>query len=82
METVKSLNITCHHKGTVVTVEGPRFSTRAESKLFKSWGADVINMTTVPEVALANEVGLPYAAIAMPTDYDSWKEDEDHVSSF
>ncbi|KAJ8018529.1 S-methyl-5'-thioadenosine phosphorylase [Holothuria leucospilota] len=79
VETVKSLNISCHHKGTVVTIEGPRFSTRAESKLFKSWGADVINMTTVPEVVLANEMGLPYAAIAMPTDYDSWKEDEDHV---
>ena len=71
----------CHHRhGTVVTIEGPRFSTRAESRMFQAWGADVINMTTAPECILANEVGVPYAAIAMSTDYDCWKEDEDPVS--
>lgn len=47
----KELNIKCHSTGTCVTIEGPRFSSRAESKLFKSWGGDVINMTTVPEVS-------------------------------
>ncbi|PIK50153.1 hypothetical protein BSL78_12951 [Apostichopus japonicus] len=64
----------------MVTIEGPRFSSRAESIMFRSWQGDVINMTTVPEVVLANELGLPYAAIAMATDYDSWREDpQDHV---
>ena len=48
-------------KGTAITIEGPRFSSRAESKLFQSWGADVINMTTVPEVVLAKELGMSYA---------------------
>jgi len=61
--------------GTVVTIEGPRFSSYAESILFKSWGATVINMTLVPEVVLANELGLPYASIAMVTDYDCWKNE-------
>lgn len=69
-----------HEKGTVVTIEGPRFSTRAESKMFRLWGADLINMSTAPEAILANEAGIPYAAIAMSTDYDSWKEDEEPVS--
>ncbi|MBU8910130.1 MAG: S-methyl-5'-thioadenosine phosphorylase, partial [Desulfobacterales bacterium] len=54
----------------------PRFSTVAESKMFKIWGADVINMSTAPEAMLANEAGIPYAAVAMSTDYDCWKEDE------
>jgi len=53
---------------------GPRFSSKAESHMFRLWGADVVNMTTVPEVVLAKEAGLSYAAIAMPTDYDCWKE--------
>jgi 5'-methylthioadenosine phosphorylase len=70
-----------HHKiGTVVTIEGPRFSTRAESMMFRSWGADVINMSVAPECALANEAGIPYAAVAMSTDYDCWKTDEEAVS--
>ncbi|XP_071843180.1 S-methyl-5'-thioadenosine phosphorylase-like isoform X1 [Apostichopus japonicus] len=80
IKTVKSLKLPCHEKGTMVTIEGPRFSSRAESIMFRSWQGDVINMTTVPEVVLANELGLPYAAIAMATDYDSWREDpQDHV---
>ena len=66
------------HKGkTLVTIEGPRFSTRAESKMFISWGADIINMTVATEAALAKEAGIPYSVIAMSTDYDCWKEDED-----
>ncbi len=69
-----------HSKGTMVTIEGPRFSTRAESELFRRWGADVINMTTVPEVVLAREAGICYAAIAMSTDYDCWKQDDEAVT--
>lgn len=64
---------------TVITIEGPRFSTRAESNLFRSWGADIINMSTCPEVILANELGIPYQTIAMATDYDCWKTDEPPV---
>jgi len=73
-------SIAYHPKGTMVTIEGPRFSTRAESELFRSWHCDVINMTTVPEVVLAREAGICYAAIAMSTDYDCWKTDEAHVT--
>uniref|UniRef100_A0A8C7YCJ9 Nucleoside phosphorylase domain-containing protein n=1 Tax=Oryzias sinensis TaxID=183150 RepID=A0A8C7YCJ9_9TELE len=65
----------------MLTIEGPRFSSRAESLMFRQWGADVINMTTVPEVVLAKEAGLCYASIAMATDYDCWKEHEEAVSA-
>jgi 5'-methylthioadenosine phosphorylase len=75
-ETAESLGLSAHNGGTVVTIEGPRFSTRAESKMFRIWGADVINMSTAPEAILANEAKIPYAAVAMSTDYDCWKEDE------
>jgi 5'-methylthioadenosine phosphorylase len=76
----KRLGISHHPSGTVVTIEGPRFSTKAESHLFRNWGCDVINMTTVPEVTLAREAGLCYATIAMSTDYDCWHETEEHVT--
>jgi 5'-methylthioadenosine phosphorylase len=76
----EELGITHHKKGTVVTIEGARFSTRAESRMFRIWGADIINMSTAPEAILANEAGIPYAAVAMSTDYDCWKEDEEAVS--
>jgi len=79
-ESAKELNLPVHMGGTVVTIEGPRFSTKAESKMFRLWGADVINMSTAPEAMLANEAKLPYAAVAMSTDYDCWKEDEAPVS--
>jgi 5'-methylthioadenosine phosphorylase len=72
----KEIKQKVHSKGTVITIEGPRFSTRAESKMFRIWGADVINMSIAPECILANEAGIEYAAIAMSTDYDSWAEDE------
>jgi 5'-methylthioadenosine phosphorylase len=69
-----------HTKGTVVSIEGPRFSSRAESNMFRMWGGDVINMTTAPEVILANELEIPYVAIAISTDYDCWKLDEEAVT--
>lgn len=76
----RELGPAIHPNGCIITIEGPRFSTRAESRMFRSWGGDMINMSTAPECALANELGIPYAAIAMATDYDSWKEDEIPVS--
>jgi 5'-methylthioadenosine phosphorylase len=76
----QALSLTMHPNGCVVTIEGPRFSTVAESKMFQMWGADVINMSTAPEAMLAKEAELPYAAIAMSTDYDCWKTDEEPVT--
>ena len=80
IESADSLGLKVHRDGTVITIEGPRFSTRAESKMFRMWGADIINMSVAPEAILANELGIPYAVIAMSTDYDCWKEDEAPVS--
>ena len=80
IEGATELNLKFHKKGTVITIEGPRFSTRAESEMFRIWGADVINMSIAPETILANEAGIPYAAIAMSTDYDCWKDDEAPVT--
>lgn len=80
IEAAGEIGMDIHEQGTVITIEGPRFSTRAESKMFRSWGADVINMSIAPEAILANELGIPYAAVAMSTDYDSWKTDEDPVT--
>lgn len=74
-ETSNKLGFRSHDKGTIVTIEGPRFSTRAESKLWQLWNADVINMSTVPECVLAREAGLCYSVICMATDYDCFKED-------
>ena len=76
----QELGIAHHTKGTVVTIEGPRFSTRAESNMFRLWGADVINMSVAPEAILAGEAGIPYASVAMSTDYDCWKTDEAPVT--
>ena len=78
-QTADELGFKNHEKGTVVTIEGPRFSTRTESVMFRQWGGDVINMSTVPEVVLAREAGICYAAIAMSTDYDCWHETEADV---
>lgn len=80
IESARELNITCHETGTVITIEGPRFSTKAESHMFRAWGADVINMSIAPECILANELKIPYAAVAMSTDYDCWKEGEEPVT--
>ena len=74
LKTAKELKIPVHDKGTYVCIQGPRFSTRAESKLFRSWGVDVIGMTLYPEVVLAREAEICYVSIAMITDYDVWAE--------
>ncbi|MCP3732682.1 S-methyl-5'-thioadenosine phosphorylase [Sphingomonas sp. MG17] len=68
-----------HRGGTYLAMEGPQFSTRAESHLYRSWGCDVIGMTAMPEAKLAREAELPYALVGMVTDYDCWREEEDAV---
>jgi len=65
-------HIPLHRGGTYLAMEGPQFSTLAESKLYRAWGCDVIGMTNMPEAKLAREAELCYAAVAMVTDYDSW----------
>ncbi len=80
IESCREIGLSFHNKGCVVTIEGPRFSTFAESKMFRMLGADVINMSIAPEAILAKEIGIEYAAIAMSTDYDCWKQDEEPVS--
>jgi 5'-methylthioadenosine phosphorylase len=69
-----------HQGGTYVCIEGPQFSTRAESRLYRSWGVSVIGMTALPEAKLAREAELPYALLALATDYDCWHESEEDVS--
>lgn len=80
IKSAKELEFTFHPSGTMLTVEGPRFSTMAESLMFQKLGADLINMSTVPEVVLANELQIPYQSVAMVTDYDCWKEGEESVT--
>jgi 5'-methylthioadenosine phosphorylase len=80
IKAAKELSYQHHPKGTMITIEGPRFSTKAESHMFRVLGADLVNMSTVPEVSLANELGLPYQSVAMVTDYDCWKENEEAVT--
>ena len=80
MRACNQLGFTYHDSGTVVTIEGPRFSTKAESIMFRSWGCDIINMSTVPEVVLARELDMEYQSMAMSTDYDCWHESEDEVT--
>ena len=65
-----------HRGGCYLAMEGPQFSTRAESRLYRAWGADVIGMTAMPEARLAREAELPYGLLAMVTDYDSWRDGE------
>ncbi|XP_050312836.1 S-methyl-5'-thioadenosine phosphorylase-like [Anthonomus grandis grandis] len=80
LETAKKVGIEVRDGGTIVVIEGPRFSSKAESNVFRSWGAHLIGMTTSPEVALAKEAGLCYASIAMATDYDCWRDCGEKVS--
>jgi 5'-methylthioadenosine phosphorylase len=75
----RSTGAKVHKGGTYVCIEGPRFSTRAESHMFRAWGANVVGMTNVPECFLARELELPYATLALSTDYDCWKEHEGAV---
>jgi 5'-methylthioadenosine phosphorylase len=74
------VEVTAHLGGTYVCMEGPQFSTRAESNLYRSWGADVIGMTNLQEAKLAREAEICYATIAMVTDYDCWREGHDAVT--
>ncbi len=82
-EAVASLNltdVTLHRGGTYVCMEGPAFSTKAESNLYRSWGATVIGMTNLPEAKLAREAEIAYATLALVTDYDCWHPDHDSVT--
>ena len=79
-ETADEMELEHHKKGSVITIEGPRFSTKAESQMYRQWQADVINMSTVPEVVLARESGICYAIVAMSTDYDCFLEDRPEVT--
>ncbi len=69
--------IPVHREGTYLCIEGPQFSTKAESEIHRSWGVDVIGMTNIPEAKLAREAEIPYSSVALATDYDVWKEGEE-----
>ena len=77
---LKKINLKYQVGGTYMVMEGPQFSSLAESKLYRSWGCDVIGMTNMPEAKLAREAEIRYASVAMVTDYDCWHEDHDDVS--
>ncbi len=79
-KSAKKAGITAHDGGSYIVIEGPQFSTLAESKLYRQWGCDVIGMTNMPEASLAREAELPYATVAMVTDYDCWHSEEEAVS--
>jgi len=80
-DAAEAAGATVHRGGCYVAIEGPQFSTRAESHLYRAWGADVIGMTAMPEVRLAREAELPYALLGMVTDYDAWRESEAGVEA-
>jgi len=80
VEAARAAGARTHDGGTYICIEGPAFSTRAESHLFRSWGADVIGMTNATEAKLAREAALCYATLALVTDYDCWHEEEEDVS--
>ncbi|MDA2917127.1 S-methyl-5'-thioadenosine phosphorylase [Nitrospinae bacterium AH_259_B05_G02_I21] len=80
LEAARAAGATVHDGGTYVCIEGPQFSTRAESQVFRSWGVDVIGMTNLPEARLAREAEICYATIALCTDYDCWHEGEEDVT--
>jgi 5'-methylthioadenosine phosphorylase len=79
-EAVKKTGATVHMGGTFIVIEGPRFSTKGESRIYRRWGVDIIGMTAAPEAALAREAEICYAAMAHVTDYDVWHETEDPVT--
>ena len=79
-EGCKTLGIKTQRGGTYLAMEGPQFSTLAESELYRAWGCDVIGMTNMPEAKLAREAEMCYATVAMVTDYDCWHPDHDHVT--
>src|SRR6202044_1809655 len=79
-EACTSSNVVGKQGGTYVCMEGPQFSTKAESNLYRSWGADVVGMTNLQEAKLAREAEICYATVAMVTDYDCWREGHDSVT--
>ena len=79
-DSCKKLNIPSHKNGTYICMEGPQFSTVAESHLYRSWDCDVIGMTNMPEAKLAREAELPYATVAMVTDFDCWHPEHESVT--
>jgi 5'-methylthioadenosine phosphorylase len=79
-DSAKRENVTTHDGGTYVCIEGPQFSTRAESRVFRSWGVSVIGMTNLPEARLAREAEICYQTLALATDYDCWHETEEDVT--
>ena len=76
----KNIGATIHKGGTYICIEGPHFSTRAESNIYRKWGVDVIGMTNIPEAKLAREAEICYATLALSTDYDCWHETEESVT--
>ncbi len=76
----EGLDLVVHRGGTYLCIEGPQFSTRAESELYRSWGCRVIGMTNATEARLCREAGIAFCTIAMVTDYDCWHPDHDHVT--
>ena len=76
---LQQMDVTVHRGGTLISMEGPLFSTRAESELYRSWGADLINMSAIPESKLAREASIEYALVCMVTDYDCWHPDHEDV---
>ncbi|MDY6803948.1 MAG: S-methyl-5'-thioadenosine phosphorylase [Cyanobacteriota bacterium] len=79
-ESLKIPEISIHRSGTYLCMEGPAFSTKAESNLYRSWGASVIGMTNLPEAKLAKEAEIAYATLALATDYDCWHQEHDSVT--
>jgi len=80
IESAKEAQVTVHEKGTYLNMEGPQFSTKAESNLYRSWGIDIIGMTNMVEAKLAREAEMAYASLSAVTDYDCWHEDHDDVT--
>jgi 5'-methylthioadenosine phosphorylase len=76
----REAGVTCHVGGTYVCIEGPQFSTLAESRLYRSWGMDLVGMTNLQEAKLAREAEICYVTLAMVTDYDCWHPDHDSVT--
>ncbi len=80
VEAGRRAGATVHKGGTYICIEGPNFSTRAESKIYRSWGVDIIGMTNIPEARLAREAEICYATVALATDYDCWHDSHDDVT--
>ena len=80
LDSAKKSNIKIHSKGTYIVIEGPQFSTKAESELYRKWSCDVIGMTNMPEAKLCREAQMCYSSVAMVTDFDCWHPDHDNVT--